>query len=289
MIKKRIIALVLAVSMLLIILPITAYADRKRTVEELIKEGVSEDIAIIKSRGTLNVAIPNGNQPAFFENDGKGNLSGIDIELAKNIAKSIGVVAKFKIIDGDYRDLTDALKTGKADLVIATYSRNFERLQYVDFSEPYLSLNFGIMVNKTAMVKAGVKTNPVPYMKKTPVDIAIASGTSHIDVAKKLFPKANIIETDSYDEARDMVVQGKAFATLSGELEFYTQYLENPQLGLYVTTYTFNDVKDEFAVGVNRSYPHLLDMVNLYIETNQPITVEDVKERYDEEYRKNHN
>lgn len=292
MMKKRITALVLAVSMLLIMLPITANADKAqetKTAEELMKEGVAKDIAIIKARGTLNVALPSGDQPAFFESDENGNLSGIDIDLARNIADAIGVKANFIRIHGDYSDLTKALQFGKADLVIATYSRNFNRLQYVEFSEPYLSLNFGVMVNNSAMVKAGVKTNPIPYMKKNPVDIAIASGTSHVDVAKTLFPEANIIETDSYDEATDMVVQGKAFATLSGELEFYTKYLENPQLGLYVTTYTFNDVKDEFAVGVNRNYPHLLEMVNLYIETNQPITVEDVKERYDEEYRKNHN
>lgn len=287
MMKKRRMAQALAIIMLLCMLPITVKAEETKTVEEYVKQGVARDIAKIKAKGVLEVALPSGNQPAFFESDENGNLSGIDIDLARNIADAIGVKAEFKRIRGDYSDLTKALQTGQADMVVATYSRNFDRLQYVEFSKPYLSLNFGVMVNKTAMVKAGVKTNPVPYMKDNPVDIALASGTSHIDIAKKLFPKANIIETDSYEEARDLVVQGKAFATLSGELEFYTQYLEDPQLGLYVTTYTFNDVKDEFSVGVNRNYPNLLDVVNLYIETNQSITVEDVKKRYDEEYRKN--
>lgn len=289
MIKKRNLVQALVVMIILSLLPATVKAQEPKTVEELMAEGVAEDIAIIKSRGYINIALPNGEQPAFFEGDNDRNRSGIDIDLARNIAHSLGVEAKFKVIDGDYGNLTNALKSGEADLVIATYSRNFDRLQYVDFSKPYLSLNFGIMVNKAAMVKAGVKTNPVPYMKENKVDISLASGTSHIDVAKELFPNANIIETDSYEEATNLVAQGKAFATLSGELEFYTKYLTNPELGLYVTTYTFNDVKDEFSVGVNRNCPHLLEMVNLYIETSQPLTVEDVKKRYDKEFRKNNN
>lgn len=287
MIKKRNLIRALAVLMLLFLLPVTSRAEEPKTVEELMAEGVAEDIAIIKSRGTLRIALPNGVQPAFFEGDSPRNRSGIDIDLARNIAHSLGVEAEFIIVDGDYRDLTNALKSGEADLVIATYSRNFDRLQYVDFSKPYLSLNFGIMVNKAAMVKAGVKSNPVPYMKENPVDISLTSGTSHIEVAKQLFPYANIIETDSYEEATNMVARGEAFATLSGELEFYTKYLTNPELSLYVTTYTFSDVKDEFSVGVNRNCPHLLEMVNLYLETSQPITVDDVKKRYDEEFRKN--
>ncbi len=49
---------------------------------------LSPDIAEIMERGTLRVAIPGEDLTAFFQEDGEGNLYGIDIELAESIAES---------------------------------------------------------------------------------------------------------------------------------------------------------------------------------------------------------
>lgn len=282
--RKKIFSFAAVFVCLLCVCKFTVNAQGRPSLDELIERGMASDLAQIEARGTLRVAIPSADLMAFFEEDENGNLSGVDIELAKNIAEKLKVKAEFVRIDGDYGKLTDALKSGKADMVIAVYSRSYDRMQYVNFSKPYLSLKFGVMVNKAAMVKAKVKSNPIPYMKENAVDLALAAGTSHVDVARQLFPLANIIETSTYEEAAAMVAEGKAFGTLSGELEFYSRYLDNPHLSLYVSTYTFDDVKDEFSVGVNRNLPHLLDMVNLYIETSQPITVKDVKKIYERKY-----
>lgn len=284
--RKKIFTVAAVCVCLLAAFNFAANAQGKPSVEELIGRGVASDLAQIEARGTLRVAIPADDLMPFFEEDENGNMSGVDIELAKNIAEKLRVQAEFIRIDGDYGKLTEALKNGVADIVISVYSRTYDRLQYVNFSKPYLSLRFGVMVNKAAMVKAKVKSNPIPYMKANAVDLALVGGTSHIDVAHQLFPLANIIETKTYEEASAMVAEGKAFGTLCGELEFYNRYLDNPHLPLYVSTYVFDDVKDEFSVGVNRNLPHLLDMINLYIETSQPITVQYVQTIFEKKYGK---
>jgi len=259
--------------------------DASAKLQEYLDQKMAPDIAAIKARGTLRIAIPDQDLFAFFEEDEEGNLSGIDIDLARNIADALGVEAEFVRIGGAYSNLTENLKQGNVDVVIATFSHILDRIQYIDFTEPYLSLRFAVMVNKSAMVTAGIDHNPVPYMKENPVDIAVNAGTSHVDVAQMLFPDANIILTDSYEEACRMVADGEAFATLSGELEFYTQYLNHRDLSVYVTTYAFDDVKDEFCVGVSRDCPQLLDFINLYLSTSLPITVEDVEGIYDEKFQ----
>lgn len=243
-------------------------------------EGLAPDIAGILERGTLRVAIPHQDLEAFFQEEADGSLSGIDIELAQGIAASLGVEAVFDRTAETYEELTKKLKNNEVDLVIATYSHSLDRIQYVDFSRPYLELKFGIMVNKQAMLKQEVGDNPVPYLKENRERIAAVQGTSHVELAKKLFGACEIVEAKDYDSATQMVQTGEVFGFFCGELEFYSKYLAQPDLRIYTDTYVFSDVKDEFCVGVTCGEGQLLDYVNLYIATSEKITVEDVQERY---------
>ncbi len=170
-------------------------------------------------------------------------------------------------------------------MVIATYSHSLDRIRYVDFSEPYLELQFGIMVNKQEMVRHDVKGNPVPYLKANREKIAVVEGTSHVELARQLFSACEIVETDDYDTAVDLVKTGEVFAFFSGELEFYSKYIARPELLIYTDAYTFTDVKDEFCIGIPRDKGQLLDYVNLYLATTPGITVSDVQERYRGLYR----
>lgn len=279
-----VLSILVILGMIIPIFAVPAVADASPSLPDFLNEKMAPDLAAIKARGSLRVAIPEEDLFAFFEEDEKGNLFGIDIDLARNIASALGVEAEFVRVGGDYGNLSEELKNGNVDVVIATYSHTLDRIQYVDFSEPYLSLRFAVMVNKSAMVTAGIDHNPIPYMKANTVDIAVNAGTSHVDAAKMLFPKANIILTDSYDEASQMVAEGKAFATFSGELLFYSQHLDYSGYSVYCTTFALEDVKDEFCVGVNRNCTQLLDFVNLYLATSLPITVDDVERIYEERY-----
>lgn len=243
-------------------------------------EGLAPDIAEITGRGTIRIAVPKQELTAFFQEDEDGNLYGIDIELAESIAASLGVEAVFDRSSDNYDELTQKLKSGEVDMVVATYSHSLDRIRYVDFSEPYLELQFGIMVNKQEMVRHNIKDNPVPYLKENREKIVVVEGTSHVELARQLFEVCEIVEAEDYDEAANLVKTGEVFAFFSGELEFYSKYLAQPELLLYTSTYTFSDVKDEFCIGVSRDKGQLLDYVNLYLALTPKITVADVQERY---------
>lgn len=245
---------------------------------------MSEDIAEIIDRGKLRVAIPGEDLTAFFEKDESGKLSGIDIELAEGIAASLGVEAVFDRSSKNYDELTDRLKNGDVDLVIATFSHSLDRIRYIDFSDTYLQLRFGLMVNKQAMVTRGLEGSPVAYLKENGERIAAVQGTSHVRMAKQLFGACEIVETENYDEAVELVKTGEVFGFFCGELEFYSQYLAQPTLRIYTDTYVFSDVRDEFCVGIPLGHGQLLDYVNLYLATYGRLTVADVRERYRSHY-----
>lgn len=246
---------------------------------------ISPDIDKIKKSGVLRIAVPADDLMAFYEEDGEGNFSGVDIDIAKGLADSLGVKPKFVRVSGSFDNMTEALKNDEVDVIVGTYSRSYDRMSYIDFSKPYLSLRFAVMVNKKAMIEAKINSNPIPYMKENNVSIALLKGTSHVDIVKQLFPKATIVEVDSYEEADNMAKKGKVFAAFCTELEFFSRYLAQPDYSLYVTTYCFNDVKDDFVIAVNRDSQQFKKYVDLYLDTMRPVTIKDVKEKYYEYFK----
>lgn len=275
--KKSIFAILMALVLVFSLSPVDALAAGSSE--------MSPDIARIKESQELRIAIPAFDEVGFYEEGEDGELKGIDIELARDFAKSLGVEPVFVRIDGSFDNMTEALRNNEVDVIIGTFSRSYDRASYIDFSKSYLSLRFGVMVNKKAMVKAKIKSNPIPYMKENNVKISIMKGTSHVEMAKMLFPLATIVEVDSYAEADDMVKRGESFATFCSEPEFYSRYLQEPDYSIYVSTYIFNDVKDDFVIAVNRDDRQLKTYADLFIDTRRPLTFDDVKEKYNEAFK----
>lgn len=88
----------------------------------------------IKSRGVLRVGT-SADWPPFEYVDAKGNVVGIDIEIAKRIAQELGV--KLEVIDMKFAALIEAVKNGQVDIVLADMTPTAERGKVVDFSIPY--------------------------------------------------------------------------------------------------------------------------------------------------------
>ncbi|QGG57678.1 transporter substrate-binding domain-containing protein [Paenibacillus sp. B01] len=78
--------------------------------------------------------------------DGKDQIVGFDIEIAKEIAKDLG--AELEISDSDFDGLLLALNGGKVDLVISGMTPTEERKQNVDFSKIYYKAEQGVIVKK---------------------------------------------------------------------------------------------------------------------------------------------
>lgn len=98
-----------------------------------------EDLSLkkIQERGELIIGTSADYAPREFHMviDGKDTIVGYDIDIAKEIAKDIGV--ELKIQDMAFDGLLTALNANKVDMVIAGMVATPERLEAVDFSIPY--------------------------------------------------------------------------------------------------------------------------------------------------------
>ena len=99
----------------------------------------------IKERGYITMATDAAWAP--YEYIGaNGEPDGCDIELAKEIAKGLGV--ELKIINAAFDTLPTYVESGEADMILAAMTITEERKQTMDFSNPYTVAQQYIIVTK---------------------------------------------------------------------------------------------------------------------------------------------
>ena len=80
----------------------------------------------------------------YYEN---GEIVGVDIDIAKEIAKELN--KKLVIKDIDFHSIINEVKSGKADIGAAGISYTEERSKQVDFSKDYFTSKIVIIVKNS--------------------------------------------------------------------------------------------------------------------------------------------
>ena len=91
---------------------------------------LAPEFARIIERGELVVAVLGVDQPPFFE-ERFGQLTGLDITLAGDIAKKLGVKVRFNRDAKTFDDVVSLLAKGQADLAVSKLSRTLPRAQEI--------------------------------------------------------------------------------------------------------------------------------------------------------------
>src|SRR5699024_5651038 len=78
--------------------------------------------------------------------DGKDEIVGFDIEIARYIADELGVELEIK--DMEFDKLLGGLSTGMLDIVIAGMNPDPEREKEANFTDIYYEANLSVLVNK---------------------------------------------------------------------------------------------------------------------------------------------
>ena len=107
----------------------------------------------IKEKGEVVVGLSADYAPYEFHTmiDGKDTIVGFDVEIAKEIAKDLGV--KLNIKEMKFDSLLTALPAGQIDMIISGMNPDPKREKVVDFSEIYYKANHGVLVKKEDLNK----------------------------------------------------------------------------------------------------------------------------------------
>ncbi len=248
-----------------------------------------EDLARIIEKDTLVVATTISDQPPLYWTNSMGELDGPEIDIARGIANALGVKLEILRWSDDYSELQNAVIDREADMIIAAYSNTLERAKFLNFSDVYMSSNYGVMANSSSLVQHDIEEDPIGYMLENPVKIGALGGSAHVDALRVLFPNCEPVEVfleegdeyeNAYDKAAYMVADGELFAYFCVELEFLIQYEMFHDLTIYTSSFAFSDVSDSYAIAMHKDDTGLLAFVNLYLSQTEVGSASDVISGY---------
>lgn len=187
----------LAVSIIAIaIIAVTGYIFLGPTKENVFK---NQELKQILIQRTIVVGTEATYPPMEFL-DEQGNFAGLDIDIAHEIASDLGVRAEFQNIA--WEKIFDALLEGKVDMLISAITITPERLERMEFSDPYF--NAGQVIVTTTDGLNGIKGTEDLTGKKLGVQI---DTTSHAE-ALKYTDTGLVIAYENYDLAAEDLLMG---------------------------------------------------------------------------------
>ena len=165
----------------------------------------------IKERGVLSVGIQSDVKGLSYRDPQSGELSGLEVVLANNIARELEVKPHLVVVTAASR--TELLDQGIVDLVLATFTITKERAQHWDFSPAYYNDEIAVLV------PSGTATE-IKDVLGMRIGVAVKSDTAHSlikaliakDLLKVKLPDAATFEPRTWHDGVIFVEYGNNMA-----------------------------------------------------------------------------
>jgi len=224
----------------------------------------SPDLDGILARGNINVAMLQKDIPPMLAAGPDGAPAGFDADLARDIARELGVKAVFLRTAPSFDAVVDMVASGQADIGLSNLSVTPERAMKVYFSRPYLHQRYALLINRLELAKENENGFLDPQTTKGP--ISVVEGESGVAIATKLFPSAKLLLCKSSKEHFDAALEGKAlaaFSTLFGLKRFLG---EKSARALHLKSQLLEKPMDAVAVAVRPDAPRLRYWLDVFLE-----------------------
>lgn len=238
-------------------------------------------IARIVNRGELVVAMLGVDTPPFFHVK-NGELVGLEVDLAKAIAKELKVNVRFDRSARTFNEVVDVVARQEADLGISKLSRTLARAQMISFTEPYLRLNHALIINRVKFAEIA-RDRPLPnVVREFRGSVGVIAKSSFSDYASKNFPLAEMREFPSWGDVLKALQKGEVIAAYRDEFEIKRILKIDPTASLTLRTVTIKDLEDTLGIAVGIQDPTLLAYVNQFLsESNDKLTIDKVLKALD--------
>ena len=226
---------------------------------------IPPDIAAIKKKNVLIIAMTKKDVPPFFSGEGD-NIRGLDVEIARRIGAVIGVPVQFRRDAESFAEVVEQVRTGGADIAVSKLSITGPRLLTVRFSDPYIKLKQAMIINRLWLSQNSQGREVHEVLRTFNGKISFIKNSSYDTFARANFPKAVYTPEDSWDTIINNVTNGVIAAGYRDEFEIKKISFEKPEAAITTKTVTISDSIDNIAVAVNYNSTHLLSIVNHVIK-----------------------
>ena len=181
-----------------------------------------------------------------------GEIVGVDVDIAKEIAKYLGKTLVVKDIAFD--SIINEVKTGKADFGAAGISYSDDRAKNVDFSINYSVSKQVVIVSNNSNIN---NVNNISNKK-----IAVQLGSIADTFVTENFKNASIVRQKKYLAAIEDLKAGKVDCVVMDELPAKEIVVSNSGIKILDGSLT----NDSYGMVVKKGNKELLDAINTVLE-----------------------
>jgi polar amino acid transport system substrate-binding protein len=157
--------------------------------------------------GTLRVAVL-PDFPPWSVQKPDGSFEGYEIDIAKELADSLGVKLKLVSTDGDSR--LPLLQAGRVDVNVSAWTATNERAQTAGFTIPYDAHGAGVLFPKGADISS--------YDDLAGKKVAVARGSTNDTIMTEDFPDTEVVRFDSIADVIAAVKADKVDAAVESSV-----------------------------------------------------------------------
>lgn len=221
----------------------------------------------IKAAGIIKIGTE-GTYAPFTYHDKDGKLVGFDVEIGQAVAEKLGVKAEF--LEGKWDGLIAGLDANRYDVVINQVGITDARKQKYDFSDPYIASKAVLIVkadNEDIKSFADLKgKKSAQSLTSNFGKLAQASG-------------AEIVANDGFDQSIQLLLTGRADATINDSLSFYDFKKQKPDAPVKIAAEQEN--AEYSGIIFRKGETDLQQAINTALETiKQDGTYEKISAKY---------
>lgn len=210
-----------------------------------------DTLSQIKERGFIRLSTNAEFEPFEYKDGDK--IAGIDIDIAKKIAESLGV--SLRVNDVSFDAVTLELSNRNCDFAISAMSYSEDRAKNVDFSDPYYYAKQVVMVLNSSNIKSA---NDLDGKK-----IGVAMGFSGDIYCTENFKNATI---QRYNKGSDAVIDltnGNLDAVVIDDVPARKLIRLSNNKAKILDQYLF---EESYRIAVPKGEKELLDYINLTLK-----------------------
>ena len=206
--------------------------------------------------GKLTVVAELGFAPFEYMDEKTGEPVGFDVDVINAVAEKMGLTASY-LPNQKFDTLVPIIKQGgKADVSIAAITITDERLESVDFSEPYLDSNQAIVVAKGS-------SETQETLNDASKQVVCQGGTTGDEWIGENLPDAVRVPVDDVTAALTGVQTG-----------LYQAMVVDLPVASYMLAQSFSDLQivkeiptgEQYGIAVSKDNPELTQAVNKALE-----------------------
>lgn len=248
-----------------------------------------KDLQNIKDQGKLRVCQYKGQRSPFMITNEKGERVGLDMDIARGLAKSLDVPLEMIYVNS-FNDVIDSVANGICDAGVSKLSLTPERSKKVLYTKPYVMASKVLMINRVRLqqyLKTGTESLEEIIKKNHPI-VYVLADSSYVDFVERLLPDARVMKHKSWEkEGAPNVYAGHVFAAFTDEFDSWLVLETIPDAPLKLLMVTLKNENDPLYIITGPDKFFLRDYIQRYLEINNiNYTHKDIIKKYRKEITK---